>query len=230
MASLGVGATRPGILAINVGTSAAARCGVTPPLVDPKGRLWTFVADEDMWVLGGIVSSGGGTYRWWVENTNDASSGSYSELALQNQHEAADQAAASVPPGADGLLFIPYLSGEQCPTWRPQTRGAFLGLDANHHRGHLARAVLEGITRSLFRVGESIQDVLNHPLTEIRVTGGLASSPVWLQIAADMFGLPVIVPQSTEGSARGAAIIAGLALGIWSNQEEANSLFETRVR
>jgi gluconokinase len=229
LASLGVGATKPDILAINVGTSAAARCAVTPARVDPGERLWTYVADEELWVIGGIVSSGGGTYRWWIENTNKIASSSQGETSLFDYHSEADREAASVAPGADGLLFIPYISGEQCPTWRPQTRGSFLGLDAHHHRGHLARAVLEGITRSLYRVGESISSMLEHPFKEIRVTGGLTSSPVWLQIAADMFGIPVVVPESIEGSARGAAILAGLELGVWQNMEQVDELFETRA-
>lgn len=221
LANLGVGATQPGILAINVGTSAAARCAVLEAKVDPQGRLWTYVADEGLWVIGGIVSSGGQVYRWWVENTTLSGTKPDSGQLLPGDMEAVDRQAAATPPGADGLLFVPYLGGEQCPTWRPQTRGSFLGLDFRHRQGHMARAVLEGIARSLYRVAGQIQSVLGHPFYEIRVTGGLSKSSVWLQIAADMFGIPVAAPESTEGSARGAAILAGLALGLWAVPDQA---------
>jgi gluconokinase len=220
LANLGVGATRPDILAINAGTSAAARCAVTKALIDPQGRLWTYVVAEGLWVIGGIVSSGGQVFRWWVENTAQFEKGSNSDM------ETADREAASTPPGADGLLFIPYLGGEQCPTWHPQTRGGFFGLDFRHQRGHMSRAILEGIARSLYRVAEQIQNVLGQPFSEIRVSGGLTQSPVWLQIAADMFGVPVIVPKSAEGSARGAAILAGLALGLWSTPDQVGGILD----
>lgn len=226
LANLGVGATRPDILAINVGTSAAARCAITKPKVDPKGRLWTYVADEGLWVLGGIVSSGGLVYRWWIENSSPCEAKSESDQLLPAGMEAADRQAAATPPGSEGLLFIPYLGGEQCPNWHPHTRGSFFGLDFRHQRGHMTRAVLEGITRSLYRVAEQIQGMLGHPFREIRVTGGLTQSPVWLQVAADMFGVPVVVPKSIEGSARGAAILGGLALGFWSAPDQVNESFE----
>lgn len=230
MANVGVGAITPEILAINVGTSAAARCAVRSARVDPEGRLWTYVADEELWTVGGIVSSGGLVYRWWVENNTPGIPGSENQQPLPEQMQAADQAAGDVPPGAEGLLFIPYLGGEQCPTWYPHTRACFAGLDFHHQRGHMARAVLEGITRSLYRVAEQIHRSFNQSFSEIRVTGGLTWSGVWLQIAADMFGIPVVVPKSTDGSACGAAVLAGLALGLWSGLEEASSLIEMQTR
>jgi gluconokinase len=118
------------------------------------------------------------------------------------------------------LIFIPYLGGEQCPVWNPHTRGSFFGLDFRHNRGHLLRAVLEGITRSIYRVSESIQSLLHGQFNELRVTGGLASSALWLQIAADMFGVPIAVPESAEGSARGAAMLGLIALGLKSDIED----------
>ncbi|MDO9348397.1 MAG: FGGY-family carbohydrate kinase, partial [Anaerolineales bacterium] len=128
--------------------------------------------------------------------------------------------AGTIPPGAEGLLFIPYLGGEQCPGWRPATRGGFWGLDFKHQRSHLARAVLEGITRSIYRVVETITAVSPQPFREIRVTGGLTASPLWQQIAADMFNLPVLVPETVEGSARGAAMLAMLSLGLKTSLDD----------
>jgi gluconokinase len=218
LASIGVGAFSSETLAVNVGTSAAARLIVPEARVDPAGRLWTYVVDENLWVMGGIVSSGGIVYDWSLRNffsgleTTDTMSG--------RVHEYAEGLASMVPPGAEDLCFIPYLGGEQCPDWHPHTRGGFFGLDFRHQQGHLVRAVLEGITRSLCRVADSMRATLGVQFQEIRVTGGLSSSALWLQIAADMFGVPIVVPASVEGSARGAAILALIALGQRSSPEE----------
>lgn len=203
LASLGAGATHPDILAVNVGTSAAARSILTTPLIDPYGSLWTYIADEDSWVIGGITSSGGILYDWFTTT-----------FATGVNHEDINKQVAAIAPGANGLTFIPYLGGEQCPVWDSNTRGSFLGMTFTHTYAHFIRAVLEGITRSIYRMAKSIEMTIQQPFQEIRVTGGLTSSSTWLQIAADMFGCRVVIPETPEGSARGAAFIALKALGI----------------
>jgi gluconokinase len=127
--------------------------------------------------------------------------------------EAAEGLASGIPPGSEGLLFLPYLTGEGSPDWNPRTRGAFFGLSLNHGKGHLLRAVLEGITRSIERAVDRLRAIGAQEFTEVRVTGGLTASDTWLQIAADMLGIPVRVPMSPEGSARGAALLGLTALG-----------------
>ncbi len=230
LASIGVGAYAPSNLAVNVGTSAAARSTIPEAAVDPTGRLWTYVVDEDLWVIGGVVSSGGMVYDWLLRNLfSGTEEARYNGLARQ-VHEYADRLASAVPPGAENLIFIPYLGGEQSPDWHPHTRGSFFGLDFVHNRGHLVRAVLEGITRSIYKVSESIQSLLDGQFNEIRVTGGLTSSPTWLQIAADMLGAPILVPESSEGSARGAAMLGMLALGLRSDIEDFADLMVSRDR
>jgi gluconokinase len=220
LASIGVGAYRSDRLAVNVGTSAAARSVIPEARVDPEGRLWTYVVDEGRWVIGGIVSSGGIVYDWALKNLFSEIAEAGDDKTAKGVHEYADRLASAVPPGAENLIFIPYLGGEQCPVWHPHTRGSFFGLDFRHGRGHLLRAVLEGITRSIYRVSESIRSLLHSQFSEIRVTGGLVSSPLWLQIATDMFGVPIAVPQSAEGSARGAAMLGLIALGLKSDIED----------
>lgn len=204
LASLGAGAFDAKTLAVNVGTSAAARAVVHEALVDPGGRLWTYVLDKDLWTIGGIVSSGGIVYNWFLKNCSAFHSSS---------SEKAESMASAAPPGADNLLFLPYLAGEQCPDWQPQTRGGFFGLDLGHSPGHLLRAVLEGIARSILRVTSHIESTLGRRYERVHLTGGLSSSVLWQQIAADMLGARVAVSKSTEGSARGAAMIALMALG-----------------
>jgi gluconokinase len=209
LASIGAGAIGEGLAAVNVGTSAAARCLVRQPLQDYAGRLWTYLVDEGWWVIGGIVSSGGIVYDWFAREMAPGGSGA-------DLHAEIDRLAGTVAPGAEDLLFLPYLSGEQCPVWDPETSGAFVGLTHRHGRGHLARAVLEGMTGSLARVIATIREAVG-PITEARVTGGLIHSATWLQIAADMFDARISVPTSAEGSALGAAMLAWVALGAESD-------------
>lgn len=220
LASLGVGAYSSGTLAVNVGTSAAARCLIREAEVDPQGRLWTYVVDEDLWVIGGIVSSGGIVYDWFLKNFFSQLKTDQFDRPAEDLHAYVESLAAEIAPGAENLIFMPYLAGEQCPIWDPHTRGSFFGLDLRHKPAHFARAVLEGITRSIYRIAESLQTLLEAELTEIRVTGGLTSSSLWLQIAADMFGASIIVPEDTEGSARGAAMLALVSLGFKSRVED----------
>jgi gluconokinase len=210
LSSVGVGAVGRGNAAVNVGTSAACRYLIQAPTVDAKERLWTYALDEHWWVIGGIVSSGGIVYDWFVRQF--AGSGAACAPPDPGLHAALNALAAEVPPGAEGLVFLPYLSGEQCPVWDPETTGGFFGLTLRHGRGHLARAVYEGIALSLTRVAEALAEAVE-PIEEVRVTGGLLGSSTWLQIAADMWGTRILVPESPEGSALGAAVLAWVALG-----------------
>lgn len=211
LSSVGVGAVGRGIAAVNVGSSAACRYLIRTPTVDPQERLWTYALDEDWWVIGGIVSSGGIVYDWFVRQwAGVEASGGSPDPAL---HATLNALAARVPPGAEGLTFLPYLSGEQCPVWDPETTGGFLGLTLRHGQGHLTRAVYEGIALSLARVAAALAETVE-PIEEVRVTGGLLGSSTWLQVAADMWGTRILVPESPEGSALGAAVLAWVALGM----------------
>lgn len=227
LSSVGVGAVGRGIAAVNVGTSAACRYLISTPTIDPQERLWTYVLDEHVWVIGGIVSSGGIVYDWFVRQfVGFDAAGNPPDPELRG---ALNDLAAQVPPGAEGLIFLPYLSGEQCPVWDPETTGGFFGLTLRHGRGHLARAVYEGIALSLARVAEALADVVE-PIEEVRVTGGLLGSSTWLQIAADMWGTRILVPESPEGSSLGAAVLAWVALGMAPDLAVARELVRpTRV-
>lgn len=222
LSSIGAGAFAPNVLTVNVGTSAAARLLIPQPSVDASGGLWTFVADEQLWVTGGLVSCGGIVFDWFLNNWFDEPKEQARQSALQS--------AAAAPPGADNLLFIPYLRGEQSPDWQPATRGSFHGLALNHSRGHMSRAVLEGITRAIYRAVERIKVVADTSIHEIRITGGVAASPLWQQIAADMLGVTVVVPATVEGSARGAAMLAMLALGMNASYAEFPDQIEIEQR
>ena len=217
LASIGVGAIGPGVAAVNVGTSAACRCLVQEPLVDPRGQLWTYALDEDWWVTGGIVSSGAVVYEWFLRNFAPG------VAAPETIHALINERVATVAPGAEGLIFLPYLSGEQCPVWDPETTGGFHGLTLRHTKDHLARAVLEGITASIARILESLRKRFG-VIDELRITGGLVNSSAWLQIAADLFGARIHVPETAEGSALGAAVMAWVALGMVPDLTAAKAL------
>jgi gluconokinase len=233
LASVGVGALTSDILAINVGTSAAARCVLTKPTTDPNEHLYTQVLDEEHWVMGGMTSSGGIIYEWFLNEFCSQVNSEGIPTITSIERNKLEQLATEVPPGSDGLIFIPYLSGEQSPDWQPNTRGSFTGLKLGHTRGHLARSVLEGITRSIYRIAEAFQTVpvfQDIQFREIRVTGGLATSPLWLQITADMFGIPVVVPELAEGSARGAAILGWSSLGRLTTMQDYSKSFQAKTR
>lgn len=224
LASVGVGAVGRGTAAVNVGTSAAARYLTRTPVHDPQGRLWTYLVDEGWWVVGGIVSSGAVVSDWFARAAGPPASPLQPSPDI---HAAINDLAESVEPGAEGLLFLPYLSGEQCPVWDPRTTGAFHGLTLRHGRAHLARAVYEGITMSIARIVQAIAEAVE-PVEELRVTGGLLNSSAWLRIAADMFGARLFVPQSAEGSALGAAVMAWAALGMAPDLTAAEALVHPR--
>ena len=209
LANIGVGAIESDTLAVNIGTSAAARVLIPEPQIDASGGLWTYVADVGKWTMGGIIGGAGAVYDWLLKKLLFSGR----DASIEELYAEADRLAASVDPGAEGLLFLPYLAGEQSPGWNPASRGLIHGLSFNHGTGHLVRAALEGIAFSLFRVMQAVDAVRQSTTTTIRLTGGLTSSPVFRQILKDVFGIPVFVPTSTESSARGAAILGWLALG-----------------
>src|SRR5205814_6184193 len=128
--------------------------------------------------------------------------------------------AASVPPGSDGVMWAPYLMGERTPHLDPEARAALVGLAANHHRGHIVRAILEGVAFSL-RDTFSIFEEMDVPVRNIRLGGGGARSGLWRQIQADVYGSSVEILVAEEGAAYGAALLAGVGAGLWSSVDDA---------
>jgi gluconokinase len=214
LASLGIGAIRHGSVAVNVGTSAAFRMTVNNPALDAGGRLWTFVADEDLWVTGGIT--GGGLVYDWLLSTYFQNP----EAKPQETYARVDELVQSVPPGSGGLLFIPYLSGQQSPDWDAKQRGGFVGVGVEHGLAHFSRAVLEGLAFSLYRIAATVGLDFLRSARGIYMTGGLTNSHVWLQLAADVFGCNILATDNTESSARGSMLLALLALGIVKSPDE----------
>jgi xylulokinase len=214
-AAVGVGVVREGRLSSSVGTSGvvfAHRDAFTP---DPSGRVHAFChALPGAFHLMAVTLSAGGSLGWWRER-----------FGAGEDFEALVAEAAAVEPGAEGLLFLPYLTGERTPHLDPAARGGFVGLTVRHGRAHLTRAVMEGVAFSM-RDGLEIMRALGTPDDDVRAVGGGARSELWLRLQADVYGHPIRRTAIDEGPAYGAALLGGVAAGVYASAEEAG----TRVR
>ena len=209
--AVGVGAVVPGIISLVLGTSGVVFATMAGPLVEPEGRLHAFChAVPGRWHFMGVMLSAAGSLRWY----RDAVAGGADYRAL-------DEEAAAVELGSDGLLFLPYLTGERTPHPDPLARGAFVGLTVRHNRAHLTRAVLEGVAFGLKDSFELIQGSGMGPVREVRVSGGGARSPLWRQILADVLGAELVTVNTTEGAAYGAALLAGVGADAWADVDAA---------
>jgi xylulokinase len=162
----------------------------------------------------GVTLSAGGSLSWWRET-------------LGADYEGLILSASEVPPGSEGLVFLPYLSGERTPHLDPGARGGFFGLTARHGVAHMTRAVMEGVVFSL-RDSLEIMRELGVPVDEVRATGGGARSALWRQLQADIYGIPVRRTVADEGPAYGAALLAGVASGAYADVDEASSVVGLR--
>ena len=202
LSNLGAGAVGPGVMAAMVGTSGALRVTSPSPRVDPEGRSWCYNVTPDLWLLGGAISNGGVILKWlrdrWLQP-----GATYDDITAS---------AGRVPLGAGGLIFLPLLAGERSPFWNARARGVLLGLGLEHGPDHMARAALEGVAFRLNSVREALESLAG-PAAEVRATGGLSRSALWVQICADVFGRTVTVGGESEGSATGAFLLARHALG-----------------
>lgn len=211
LASLGTGAISPGVVAATVGTSGAIRTVVDRPQTDPQGVLFCYALTEKHWVIGGAVNNGGIALRWVRDQLANAETDKARLLGL-DPYDMLTAIAATVAPGADGLIFHPYLAGERSPLWDAHAKASFIGLSLNHSKAHMIRAVLEGVIYNLYLVLETLEETIGR-VSSIRAAGGFARSQLWRQMLADICNRDVLVPESYESSCFGAAILAQLALG-----------------
>jgi xylulokinase len=209
----GVGAVQPGIVALTLGTSGVVFASTDQPFVEPEGRLHAFChAAPGRWHLMGVMLSAAGSLRWYRDT-----------LAPGVDYDTLLAPAADVSPGSEGLLFLPYLTGERTPHPDPLARAAFVGLTVRHKQAHLTRAVLEGVAFGLRDSFELIKAAGLAKITQVRVSGGGARSPLWRQILADVLDVELATVNTTEGAAYGAALLAGVApgVGFWPDVDAA---------
>lgn len=211
LANLGVDAIEPGVLAVTIGTSGAIRTVTTNPKTDPKGRTFCYALTENHWVVGGPVNNGGIVLRWLRDEFASSEVETAKRLGI-DPYEVLTKIAGTVNPGADGLLFHPYLTGERAPLWDANARGSFFGLSIHHKKQHMIRSVLEGIVFNLYTVLLAVEELTGEPL-RIQASGGFARSDMWRQLLADVFDKPVVIPESFESSCLGAVVLGMYAIG-----------------
>jgi xylulokinase len=207
-AAVGTGAVEKGIVSVSLGTSGVVFTSLDAPDYDAQGAAHTFCHANGAWHTMGVSLSCGGALRW------------YRDTIARIPYDAITLEAATAKPGTDGLVFLPYLTGERTPHNDPFAKAAFAGLTLGHGRADLSRAVIEGVSFAL-RDGMDLLRGLGADVTDVRVTGGGAKSPFWLGVLADLFGTDCTTLEVDEGPAFGAALLAGVGVGLWPNVAEA---------
>ena len=211
--AVGSGLLDPGLASCTIGTGGQLLTALAAPIYDPQLRLHTFChALPDRWYSMGATLAAGLSLRWFREHFC-APEVTFDQLAAE---------AAQVPAGAEGLIYLPYLVGERTPHFDPQARGALVGLTLRHGRGHVVRAIMEGVAFAL-RDSLEIMRALGPGPAQIVTAGGGGASQPWQQILAGVFGLPVMSAIGAERTAVGAAILAGLGVGAYSSPSEARA-------
>ena len=213
--AVGLGVVKPGAVHATIGTSGVVFASTDRPALDPRGRLHTFChAVRDRWHVMGVTQAAGLSLRWFRDTFGAGASDG------RDPYERLADEAAKIPAGCDGVMWAPYLMGERTPHLDPNARGALIGLAANHHRGHIIRAIMEGVAFSL-RDTFSIFAEMNVPVRNIRLGGGGARSELWRQIQADVYAHAVELVEAEEGAAYGAALLAGVGAKVWPTVDAA---------
>ena len=208
--AIGNGIINPGLMSSTIGTGGQLFSVIKKPLYDPHLRIHLFRhAIPETWHLLAATLTAGKSLRWLRDNVFPGTN--YQDLV---------NGASRVPPGAEGLTFLPYLSGERTPHMNPNATASFIGLTLRHTRAHLVRAVLEGVVMSLKQGLEIFKDLGVVPKI-IVASGGAIQHPLWLQLQADIFNEPIYQTQTKEAAAVGAALLAGVGTGIYNNIDEA---------
>lgn len=208
--AIGMGIVRPGTVSATIGTSGVVFVVTEKPTLDLKGRTHTLChAIPDRWHMTGVTLGAGLSLKWFRDNFGGGV-----------DFETLGEVASRVSAGSEGAIWLPYLMGERTPHLDPHARAAFVGLTASHTRGHLTRAVMEGVAFSLRDAFEIFRS-LGADIDAIRLGGGGSHSPVWRQIQADVYGQKVQTIEADEGAAFGAAILAGVGVRAWNSVDEA---------
>jgi xylulokinase len=210
--AVGMGIVRAGAVSATIGTSGVVFAATENPAMDTHGRVHTFChAVPGRWHVMGVTQAAGLSLRWIRDLLKNSGDLSYDQLTSE---------AARVPAGSDGVLWAPYLMGERTPHLDPNARATLTGLAASHTRGHVIRAVLEGVAFSL-KDTFSLFDEMKVPVRNVRLGGGGARSDLWRQIQADVYGHEVEILGAEEGAAYGAALLAGVGAKWWNSIEDA---------
>jgi len=192
--------------------SGAMRTVIDKPVTDASGRTFCYALTPDHWVVGGPVNNGGNIFRWVRDELATAEAETARQAGI-DPYDALTRIAEQVTPGAEGLLFHPFMAGERAPLWNADLRGSFFGLALHHRKEHMIRAALEGVIFNLYSILPAVEDLIG-PTRRMMATGGFARSALWRQMMADIFNREVVVPESVESSCLGAAVLGLYALGL----------------
>ncbi len=218
--AVGNGIVAQGVLSTSIGTSGVMFVHSDEVKIDAEGRVHTFChAVRGKWHMMGVNLAAGGSLQWF-RNALCRADMAQAKRAKTEVYDLLTGEAAGVWAGSEGLFFLPYLSGERTPHADPDARGCFIGLTLAHGRGHLVRAIMEGVTYSM-RDSLEIIEALGVPVRQIRASGGGSRSPLWRQIQADCFGRKVVTINTEEGPAYGVALLAAVGAGAFKNIVEA---------
>lgn len=220
--AIGNGIVKRGVISATLGTSGVVFAHSDAVEIDPEGRVHTFChAVRGKWHVMGVVLSAGGSLQWY-RNQLGAEFLKEAKKKKVDPYELITALAAEAPAGAEGLYFLPYLTGERTPHADPDARAAWIGLSLRHGQSHLIRSVMEGATYAMRDCLEIIEG-MNVPVKEIRVSGGGARSEFWRQMQADIYGKPVVTINAEEGPAYGVALLAAAGTGAYKDVVEACS-------
>lgn len=222
LANLGANAIKKGDAAVTIGTSGAIRIISDKAKNDESERIFSYILTENHYVLGGPVNNGGIIFRWFRDNFSPIELEAANKLNI-DAYEIMTEEAAKVRPGAEGLIFLPYLLGERAPHWDAYSKGVYFGINIKHKREHFLRALLEGVIYGVYDVGKALQETTGE-IDTIYATGGFVRSELWVQMLADVFNKKVVIAESYESSCLGAAVLGMKSLAIIDNIEEVEKL------
>jgi xylulokinase len=213
--AVGVGAVLAGTVALTLGTSGVVFATTAEPMIDPQGRLHAMChsmppGDKQGWHVMGVMLSAAGSLRWYRDTFSP-------NTDYTNLIEPVNQ----IKQGSDGLLFLPYLTGERTPYPDAYARGCFIGLTLRHGFSHMTRSVLEGVAFGLLDNLTLLKEVGLGEIMQVRISGGGAKSPIWRQILADVMNMELVTVNTTDGACFGASLLAGVGVQVWSSINEA---------
>ncbi len=220
--AVGNGIVARGIVSATMGTSGVVFAHSDKPAYDPQGRVHTMCsAVAGKWCVFGCMLSAGGSFQWFRNQLGQAEVRA-AQRKQCDPYERLIAEAAKAPRGSEGLIFLPYLTGERCPHADPFARGGWVGLTARHDRPMMIRSLLEGVT---FGMADAVKIIegMKIPVASVRLSGGGARSAWWRQLQADIYHKPAVSINTAEGGALGVAILAGVGIGEWSDVPEACS-------
>jgi len=228
LSNLGMGVIEESEVGVMVGTSGAIRTFSKKPMLDERQRIWSYYFADGLWLVGGAINNGGITLRW-VRDVLFQDLMKEAEALGIDPYDLITKLAEKSPPGAKGLIILPFLTGERNPYWNDKAQGTVIGLGLGHTREDIARAFMEGVCYRLYSVYSALKDLFSvESFKEIRAGGGFSRSRLWIQIMSDVFGEGLIIPTLEENTSLGAMILTAFALKIFDSLKKTKDIVKVR--